>query len=139
MIQSVDSIELLRILGKQSMALNKVQKVLIEINIGSEPSKNGIQPNMLLPFLDAAADISAIEIDGLMCIPPAGLKRDENRRFFSRMYELFVDISTKKYDNVNMCYLSMGMSADYADAVLEGANIVRIGSAIFGQRNYSKQ
>ena len=83
--------------------------------------------------------ISSIEIEGLMCIPPAGVKRDENRRFFSSMYELFVDISTKKYDNVNMCYLSMGMSADYADAVLEGANIVRVGSAIFGQRDYSKQ
>ena len=86
--------------------------------------------------MEEISSFSSIRIRGLMAIPPAGLERDENRRFFSAMRELFVDIKGKKYDNSLVQFLSMGMSADYMDAIREGANMVRIGTGIFGPRSY---
>ena len=133
MIESVDSAALLEAIGKRAASLGAVQDVLIEINIGAEASKSGILPEALPELLACAADISGIRIRGLMTIPPA----DGSAMYFSRMYHLFIDNKAKKYDNTIMDFLSMGMSDDYEAAIREGANMVRVGSFIFGPRNYT--
>ena len=93
-------------------------------------------PEMLSSVLQAAANYPSVHVRGLMAIPPISHESGENRQYFAKMYQLFVDIKAKKYDNVTMDFLSMGMSGDFEDAILEGANMVRIGSAIFGTRTY---
>lgn len=132
MIQSVDSLSLLEAIGKRARALETVQDVLIEVNIGREPDKSGCAPEALDELLARASDLDGIRVRGLMAIPPA----ECSRAYFAPMYNLFIDNSREKYDNVSMDFLSMGMSDDYADAIRQGANMVRVGSLIFGPRNY---
>ena len=94
---------------------------------------------MALPELVSQIDtLPGVCLQGLMAIPPICEKKEEIREYFSRMYQLFIDIRAKKIDNGSIQFLSMGMSGDYEEAILEGANIVRIGSALFGARNYTK-
>ena len=133
LIQSVDSPALLMELSRRARALETVQDILLEVNIGGEESKSGIAPEGLDELLAWAGEFSGIRVRGLMAIPPAG----ESGVYFSRMHHLFVDNSKKKYDNVSMDFLSMGMSDDYEDAIREGANMVRVGSFIFGPRDYT--
>jgi pyridoxal phosphate enzyme (YggS family) len=135
LIESVDSEELLRLLAQRAAALGIVQEVLIEVNIAGEATKTGVSPADLYRLLEAAAELSSIRVRGLMAIPPISRKAGDNRRYFAQMHELFVDIQRKKYDNVSMVDLSMGMSGDFEDAVREGATLVRVGSAIFGPRH----
>ena len=132
MIQSVDSPALLAAIGKRAASLGRTQDVLIEVNIGAEPGKSGAAPQALDQLLSAAGDTAGVRVRGLMAIPPA----ENSRAYFGAMYNLFVDIAAKKYDNVFMDFLSMGMSDDYEDAIRQGANMVRVGSFIFGPRNY---
>ncbi len=132
MIQSVDSPALLAAIGKRAASLGRTQDVLIEVNIGTEPGKSGVAPQALDQLLSAAGDTAGVRVRGLMAIPPA----ENSRAYFGAMYNLFVDIAAKKYDNVLMDFLSMGMSDDYEDAIRQGANMVRVGSFIFGPRNY---
>ena len=132
MIQSVDSPALLAAIGKRAASLGRTQDVLIEVNIGAEPGKSGVAPQALDQLLSAAGDTPGVRVRGLMAIPPA----ENSRAYFGAMYNLFVDIAAKKYDNVLMDFLSMGMSDDYEDAIRQGANMVRVGSFIFGPRNY---
>ncbi len=139
LIHSVDSIELMEAIQRRASALGVVQDVLLEVNIGGESSKSGAAPEELPALLAAAGDYPALRVRGLMTIPPMEETSGENRGYFRRMYELFVDICGKKYDNVSMTELSMGMSGDYEDAVRCGATIVRLGTAIFGPRNYKQQ
>ena len=136
LIHSADSLQLLSLVDRLALERNLVQEVLVEVNIGREPAKSGVAPEDLDEFLFRCCDFGHIRVRGLMAIPPVPEPGRDNRRFFSAMHELFFDITEKKYDNVDMCYLSMGMSADYCDAILEGANIVRIGTGIFGHRDY---
>ena len=136
LIHSVNSVSLLEAINKRAMALGIVQDVLLEINIAKEDSKTGFLPELLPEFLETAGNLPGIRIRGLMAIPPIPKKIGENRLYFAQMRELFIDIGTKKYDNVSMDFLSMGMSNDYEDAILEGSNMVRVGTAIFGARNY---
>lgn len=136
LIQSVDSTELLTLIDKQAKKLGISQDVLIEISIAGEEQKSGIAPQKLPQLLEFASRCSGVRVRGLMCVPPVMEKSGGNRVYFARMKQLFVDNSLKKYDNVSMDFLSMGMTDDYVDAVKEGANMVRIGSAIFGARNY---
>ena len=138
LIHSVNSISLLEAINKRALALGIVQDVLLEINIAKEESKTGFLPELLPEFLETAANLSGIRIRGLMAIPPIPKIIGENRVYFAQMRELFIDIGTKKYDNVSMDFLSMGMSNDYEDAILEGSNMVRVGTAIFGARNYGQ-
>ena len=138
LIQSVDSAELLALIDRQAQTLGIVQNVLLEVNIGGEAAKSGVSPEALPALLDAAAACGCLRVRGLMTIPPVCAVPDGARRYFSAMYKLFVDIGAKKYDNINMEILSMGMSADYGQAVQEGANMVRVGSAIFGARDYAR-
>ena len=139
LIHSVDSAELMECIHRRSDALGTVQEILLEVNIGGEASKSGVSPAELPGLLEAAARFPALRVAGLMAIPPAETVPGKNREYFARMNELFVDIRGKKYDNVTMTELSMGMSRDYEDAVREGATIVRLGTALFGPRNYDLQ
>ncbi len=136
LIQSVGSAELMELIAKRAAALGIVQDVLIEINIAGEAQKSGIAPELLGEMLAFSSKFASVRVRGLMCVPPISAKSGANRAYFARMRQLFVDNGQKKYDNVSMDFLSMGMTDDYLDAVKEGANMVRIGSAIFGRRDY---
>ena len=139
LIHSVDSPELMDAISRRAVSLGIVQDVLLEVNIGGEASKSGVSPDGLEPLLAHAALCPALHVKGLMTIPPAVSAGEENRWYFRQMYELFVDIRRKTYDNVTMAELSMGMSGDYEEAVRCGATIVRLGTALFGPRNYDLQ
>lgn len=134
LIESVDSAVLLRLIGERAVKLGITQDVLIELNVAGEASKTGLEPSDLESVLETAASEPGIRVRGLMAIPPISVKSGANRGHFSAMYKLFIDIGAKKYDNVFMDFLSMGMSGDFKDAIAEGANMVRVGSAIFGTR-----
>ena len=133
MIQSVDSAPLLEGIAKRADSLGRVQDVLIEVNIGGESSKSGVRPEMIEELFETASRVRGVRVRGLMTIPPA----EDTAIYFPRMYHLFIDNKEKKYDNVFMDFLSMGMSDDYEVAIREGANMVRVGSFIFGPRNYT--
>lgn len=137
LIQSVDSSELMELISKRALALELVQDILIEISIAGEAQKSGAAPGELPRLLEYASKCPGIRVRGLMCVPPAAENASENRPYFEHMKQLFVDNSGKKYDNVSMDFLSMGMSGDYIEAIKCGANMVRVGSAIFGARNYA--
>ncbi len=134
LIQSVDSIELISSIASRAESLGIVQSILLEINIGREQAKSGIEPEKAEELLEACTLNKSIKLAGLMAIPPAAVSPGETRRYFDQMYKLFVDIKTKKYDNISMEILSMGMSWDYEDAILAGSSMIRLGSAIFGPR-----
>lgn len=136
LIQSVDSIELLEAIDSRAKLLGLRQDVLIEVNIGGEASKSGIINTELRRFLEKSVMYSNVYIRGLMAIPPILDSGAGNRCYFARMRQLFIDNSAKKYDNISMDFLSMGMSDDFEDAIAEGSNMVRVGSAIFGARVY---
>lgn len=136
LIQSVDSSELMGLISKRADALGIRQDVLIEVNIGGEAAKSGVRPEEAEELMASAGKFKGIFVRGLMTIPPVSEKEGGNRVYFQKMYKLFVDIGSKKYDNVSMDFLSMGMSGDFRDAILEGSNMVRVGTAIFGARHY---
>lgn len=132
-IQSVDRIELANEISRLAQKKNIVQDVLIEVNIGSEPQKGGAEPDKLNEFLSSISRLPGIRVDGLMCIPPA-VDRENVRRYFAMMRELFEKAKGYDMPNVFMNTLSMGMSGDYRAAVAEGATMVRVGHALFGER-----
>lgn len=137
LIHSVNSPGLLEAIGKKAESLGIVQDVLLEVNIAREASKTGFLPEDLPQLLETAGKFSSVHVRGLMAIPPKAEKIGENRGYFAQMRQLFIDIGAKKYDNVTMDFLSMGMSDDFEDAILEGSNMVRVGTAIFGARHYA--
>ena len=137
LIESVDRLELLECIEKQAEKLGVVQNILFEVNIGNEESKSGFTPAEAAALAARMADFPHTALKGLMAIPPVSEFPGENCRYFAEMRNLFVDIRAKKYDNVSMECLSMGMSGDYADAIAEGATMIRVGTAIFGPRNYN--
>ena len=138
LIQSVDSEHLLAAIEKEAAKAGIVQDILLEVNIGGEAAKGGVDPAALPQLLETAASCAHIRVRGLMAIPPVAETSDGNHAYFTKMHELFVDIGRKKYDNVFMDFLSMGMSGDFEDAISAGANMVRVGSSIFGARDYSQ-
>jgi pyridoxal phosphate enzyme (YggS family) len=136
-IESVDSVKLAKAISDMSLKrTGNPTDVLVEINIGNEESKSGILAETLDEFLGEIAQFEGIRVRGLMAIPPILTEDSEKRAIFSQMRKLFIDISGKIVDNVSMDILSMGMSSDYVQAVLEGSTQVRVGSAIFGERHY---
>ena len=137
LIQSIDSERLLCAVNAEAQKQGIIQSVLLEVNIGKEPSKSGFQAEEIMPLLERIALYPNICIKGLMTIPPISQNKGDNVKFFQKMSELYVDIRRKKYDNVTVDCLSMGMSADYADAVHCGSTMVRVGTAIFGARQYT--
>lgn len=135
MIESVNSLKLAQEIDRQSQKAGKVMDILVEVNIGREESKSGIPPEELDQALEQLAGLPNIRVRGLMAIPPAG-PEEETRQYFAKMQQLFIDRKAKKLDNSSMDYLSMGMSHDYLTAIEYGANIVRLGTAMFGKRIY---
>jgi len=138
LIQSVDSLRLMAAIDKEAALLRIQQNILLEINIGGETSKSGFSPDEVFEILDHAAQFPRIRICGLMAIPPICQNPGDNFKFFQKIRNLSVDITRKKYDNVTMDCLSMGMSDDYCDAIQCGSTMIRVGTAIFGQRDYTK-
>ena len=136
MIQSVDSLSLLQEIDRQSAAHGLVTDVLLEVNIGLDPNKFGILPDALEETACEIAEIPGVRVRGLMTVPPFDADLKKTQRFFSNMYRLYIDITEKKIHNIFMQILSMGMSGDYPQAIAEGATLVRVGTAIFGSRNY---
>lgn len=137
LIQSVDSVKLAKEIAKHASARNITANILVEVNIGGESSKSGVMPEELEDLLYQISEIKAIQVKGLMTIPPICENTQKICKYFNNMRNLFIDISGKKIDNISMDILSMGMSDDYREAILEGANMVRIGSSLFGKRNYN--
>ncbi len=137
LIQSVGSEELLREIDRQAEKLDIVQDLLLEVNIGGEEAKSGFAPEALADAAALARTLPHVRVRGLMTIPPADAGREENMVYFQKVHALYVDINTKMYDN-EWEYISMGMSGDFADAIRCGSNMVRVGTAIFGARNYAK-
>lgn len=135
-IQSVDTVDIAREIGKRSAMQGVTTKILLEVNVGNEESKFGFTADELFEKACEIAEIDGVSINGLMCVAPICEKESEIRSVFANMRRMFIDIGAKKIDNINMDVLSMGMSGDYESAILEGANLVRIGSAIFGARIY---
>ena len=136
LIQSVDSPRLLDAICKEAQKQGICQDILLEINIGSEESKSGLNEEELWEMLEKVSQSSSVRVLGLMAIPPICQNPGDNNKFFEKMCNLSVDIKAKKYDNVCMKILSMGMSDDYADAIRCGSTMIRVGTAIFGARNY---
>lgn len=135
-IESVDSVHLAKKISDVSLEkTGKPTEVLVEVNIGNEASKSGIEVAKLTELIDEIRTFSGIRVRGLMAIPPILSSESEKRAIFSQMRKLFIDIRDKNMDNVSMESLSMGMSSDYIQAVLEGSTQVRIGSALFGSRS----
>ncbi|MBO4734388.1 MAG: YggS family pyridoxal phosphate-dependent enzyme [Clostridia bacterium] len=137
LIHSVDSFRLAKEISKQSAKLGITSDILIEINVGGEQSKFGFSPDNAL---EGAIEISALQnlrIKGLMAIPPVCEEPAQNVKFFDKLYKLFIDIKGQKIDNSSIDILSMGMSDDYEAAIACGANMVRLGTALFGRRNYN--
>ena len=138
LIQSVDSERLLRAIDTEAGKQGLIQDILLEVNIGEEASKSGFQAEDILPLLDKIAEFPNVCIKGLMAIPPISHNSGENLKFFQKMFQLSVDIKAKKYDNVKVDCLSMGMSGDFPDAISCGSTMIRVGTAIFGARDYAK-
>ncbi len=136
MIESVDSLKLATEISKRSEMAGVTTECLIEVNIGGEISKSGVAPEQLEELICQIALLPSLKIKGLMTIPPISDNDAVLNKYFSRMQEIFVDIQSKKIDNTDICILSMGMSGDFEQAILNGSNHVRIGSAIFGPRLY---
>lgn len=136
LIQSVDSLKLAKEIASQSIKRNKTTDILVEVNIGREENKSGVFPENLEELLCQISEIEGISVKGLMTIPPICENSHKISKYFHNMHNIFIDISEKKLDNISMTILSMGMSADYYEAILEGANMVRVGSSLFGERIY---
>ncbi len=138
MIESVHSVKLAAEINRLCEKLNKTMDILLEVNIGNEESKSGFSPEELEEKIVEISKMPFIKVKGLMTIPPICDNNEKSMQYFEKMSKLFIDIRAKIKDNIDMVYLSMGMSGDFEDAIKCGANIVRIGTSLFGQRDYSK-
>jgi len=136
LIQSVGSLELLSEIDKTAAKCGIVQDILLEVNIGKEEAKSGFMPEEIFAAAEKAKEYQNVKVQGLMTIPPFDADRDTNMQYFREVRALYVDINAKLFHNELKC-LSMGMSGDYEDAIACGATMVRVGTAIFGARNYN--
>ena len=136
-IQSVDSLRLLKAIDAEAAKQGITQRILLEINVGEEESKSGFALDEVLPLLEHINEFSHIFVCGLMAIPPISQNSGDNLKYFQKISQLSVDIRAKKYDNVLVNCISMGMSDDFEDAIRCGSTMIRVGTAIFGKRNYA--
>ena len=137
LIQSVDRRELLEAVNRTALRLGVVQDILLEVNVAAEPQKGGFAPEEVPALAAEMGAFPGVRLRGLMAIPPISEKKGDNCKYFEKMRNLFIDIGSKKYDNVSMVYLSMGMSDDFEDAIAAGSTMIRVGTAIFGPRAYA--
>lgn len=138
MIESVDSIKLAEEIEKRCAKIDKTMDILLEVNIADEESKGGFSVNEIVSASEKIMDFPHLRLRGLMTIGRFGAEIEETRQYFQKMRHLLVDIKSKNIDNIYINILSMGMSSDYELAVTEGANIVRVGRGLFGERKYNK-
>ena len=138
LIQSVDRQNLLEAIDKEAGRQGIVQDILLEVNVGREEAKGGFLPEELPALLENFVYFSNVRVRGLMTVPPICQKDTDNDKFFQEMCKIGVDIMAKKYDNVSVDILSMGMSDDFVRAIACGSTMIRIGTAIFGARDYTK-
>ena len=136
MIHSVDSLKLAETIEKESAKKNCITKILVEVNVAEEESKFGLHMEEVIPFIEKISTFEHIQLCGLMTIAPFVENSEENRTIFANLHKLSVDIMEKNIDNRNVSVLSMGMTNDYEVAIEEGATMVRVGTGIFGVRNY---
>ena len=139
LIQSVDSEKLLLAINSEASKKNIIQNILIEINVGGEINKSGISESSLYELLDLAASLKNTSVKGLMTVPPVCTDEASARQYFSEMRNLFERAANRHIENISMEILSMGMTGDYQWAILEGSTMVRIGTGIYGPRDYSKK
>lgn len=137
MIHSVDSVRLAKQINDEAIKKNICMDILLEVNVAEEDTKFGLKTNEIEAFLEEISDFKGIKVKGLMTIAPFVKNPEENRKYFRELKQLCVDLKTKNNDNVDMKYLSMGMTNDFEIAIEEGATHVRVGTAIFGERNYN--
>ncbi len=138
LIHSVDNYKLAKTINDHALKIGKVQDILVQVNISQEESKGGIDADDTLNFINEISALQNIRVRGLMCIPSPELFEGQNSQYFNTMHKMLVDINNKKIDNINMDILSMGMSNDYKTAIANGSTMVRVGTKIFGKRNYSE-
>ncbi len=138
LIHSVDSVRLVDAIEKEAAKLDVVQGILLEVNIGAEASKSGAAPGEVRALAEYAAAKPHVLVRGLMAIPPAEEAPGQARRYFAQMKSLFDKLAGAHIERAPMEILSMGMSGDFESAILEGATLVRVGTAIYGARNYAK-
>ncbi|MEG2274353.1 MAG: YggS family pyridoxal phosphate-dependent enzyme [Clostridia bacterium] len=136
LIHSLDRLDLAFEIEKQASKINKVQNCLVEINLGAEITKGGVAPDELMPFLESLAEFKHIEISGIMSVLPNLGDTPELHALYEKLYGLFLQLKSVKQDNVNIKYLSAGMSNDYQIALQHGANMIRLGRILFGERVY---
>lgn len=136
LIHSVDSLKLAETIEKQAEKKNCQIDILVEVNVAEEESKFGLKTEEVIPFIKQISDFKHIRVCGLMTIAPFVENPEENRSIFANLHKLSVDIEKKNIDNVNVSILSMGMTNDYEVAIEEGATLVRVGTGIFGARDY---
>jgi len=134
-IQSIDSLKLIRNIDRSARDIDKVQRVYLQVNIGNEPQKYGFRPDELKNAITEIRSLRNVRVEGLMCIPPF-VPPEQTRAYFRKMKALFDEMKQENRDNIDIRTLSMGMSSDYRIAIEEGATMVRVGSAIFGKRKY---
>lgn len=139
LIHSVDSVKLARVIQAESEKKDVYTDILLEVNVSGEDSKFGITPSDLPAVVREIATFSRVRVRGLMTVPPVCKNPDDNAVFFADLRQLSVDIKAEKINNISMDVLSMGMSDDYTVAIREGSSVVRVGSSIFGQREYFKE
>ncbi|MCR5271703.1 MAG: YggS family pyridoxal phosphate-dependent enzyme [Lachnospiraceae bacterium] len=137
MIHSVDSYRLAEEINVQAKKVNRIVPILIEVNIAGEDTKFGVRADETLQLVEEIAPLENVKIEGLMTIAPMVDDPEDNRKWFKALRQMSVDIAEKNIDNVSMNELSMGMTGDYCVAIEEGATLVRVGTGIFGARNYS--
>ena len=136
LIQSVDRLELLEAINRTALRLGVRQEILLEVNVDEEPQKGGFTLGEAGELAARMGEYPGVFLRGLMAIPPISEKKGDNCKYFAKMRNLYIDIARKKYDNVSMVCLSMGMSDDFEDAIAEGSTMIRVGTAIFGPRHY---
>ena len=136
LIHSIDSIHLAEAVNAEAKKHNRIMPVLVEVNVAQEESKSGFLVEKTENAIREIAKLSNIRVEGLMTIAPFVENAEENRQYFVKLRKLSVDIAAKNIDNVTMHHLSMGMTGDYEVAIEEGATMVRVGTGIFGERNY---
>ncbi|AEH61393.1 alanine racemase domain protein [Methanosalsum zhilinae DSM 4017] len=134
-IQSADSMKVLKKINKRARAIDKIQMVFLQVNIGNEPQKHGLGLDEIKQVIPEIASLKNVCVKGLMCIPPY-VSPEQARPYFRKMKSLFDELKQENRDNIDIQELSMGMSNDYMVAIEEGATMVRVGSAIFGEREY---
>ena len=138
LIHSVDSIKLAKEISKRAKAHNKLANILVQVNVAKEEQKSGVLVEDFYDLLSEIDGLESIKVMGLMNIAPFDIEEEKLREYFKEMKDIFDSVKNKTYNNVEMKYLSMGMTGDYEIAIEEGANIIRVGTGIYGKRDYTK-